>query len=444
MSDHKRNEGENHAYRVAFQTLGCKVNQYETDAVRKTFLDLGFVVCEESENPDVVVINTCTVTSEADRKSRQMIRRAGRRNPNAVIAAMGCQVEMRRDRENYGEEVAVGTKSRDQLAERVLAVLEKREYVSDNSDFDPASYPEFGPVISREETRAVIKIQDGCDNFCSYCIIPFARGRIRSRDRHAVLEEARLLAAEGFSEIVLTGIHVCSYGRERGETSLSLAELVQEIDAIPGIERIRVGSLEPSSLTVEFVRAIAGAKKLCPHFHVSLQSGSDSVLSRMNRKYTSRDYESGIRLLRESFEEMSLTTDIIVGFPGETDAEHRESLRFAESIGFTKIHVFPYSERIGTRAASFPEKVPARTKLERRDEFLLLSNQSAAAFAEKYIGRSVLMLIESDKLDGWISGYTPNYIRVHVRSEHSTKIGETVPVLVESVSGGEIYGRILF
>jgi len=423
-----------HARKVFFQTLGCKVNSYETDGVRKLFEEAGFVVTHNLFDCDICVINTCTVTGEADRKSRQMIRRARKLAPRAIIAAMGCQIEMSGN--SCDADVFSGTENRAAMVRRVI-----EKYDSSRADTaSPAQitekeannkeYEEFGPVISREGTRAFIKIEDGCDNFCSYCVIPFARGRVVSRRPEAVLEEAVRLGIAGFSEIVLTGIHICSYGKDWNDCPDALFRLLDDLDKIDAISRIRLGSIEPNSLDDRFIEKLAQMKKLCPHFHISLQSGSDSVLRRMGRRYDTSRYADVVQKLRKRFENISLTTDIIVGFPGETAAEHAESLEFCEAMRFSKIHVFPFSPRKGTRAAEMLPRIDPKVVADRSREFLLLSSQLFDICAREKLGEKAEVLLESVLEDGSISGYSKDYFKV------------ILPPGTQAVAGSEVTVKI--
>ena len=434
------------ALSVAFQTLGCKVNRYETDAVKEAFLQAGFIVREESDTVDVFVINTCTVTSEADRKSRQMIRRAQKQHPGSLVVAMGCQVEM--SPQESEADIALGTRNRNRLVNRVLQEL-GRSLPAKNEEESclvagniPEAFEELGPVLSQEETRAYIKIQDGCDSFCSYCIIPYARGRIRSRLHEDILAEAGALEEKGFLEIVLTGIHICSYGRDRGQGIEALTAVISDLSAIHGIRRIRLGSLEPTALTAEFFDRIQSVEKLCPHFHISLQSGSDTILRKMNRKYDTANFREGVRLLRSYFPSASITTDIIVGFPGEDREEHTRSLSFCEEIGFSKIHVFPYSERPGTRAASMTPKVTKEEKSRRSAEFLALSDRMAREFHDKMVGSRHEVLVEGTDSDGIISGYAGNYVRTFFSSDEAFEPNTIVSVHVDQATVEGVIGHV--
>ncbi|MBR3248150.1 MAG: tRNA (N(6)-L-threonylcarbamoyladenosine(37)-C(2))-methylthiotransferase MtaB [Clostridiales bacterium] len=405
--------------KIYFLTLGCRVNQYETDAARRLFLDNGHVNADTPEEADVCIVNTCSVTGEADRKSYQMLRRMARNNPSAVIVAMGCSSEI-----SDGEvpaDIVIGTREKNTVVSRVeefVANREKTELQHRTGHVRPEVsrtdvYHDFGTVLSPEGTRAFIKVEDGCNNFCTYCIIPYARGRVVSRSEEACVKEAEFLAESGYKELIVSGIHLCSYGRDQGMDISALLELLKKIDAVPGIERLRLGSLEPKSMTPEFIAGLKELDHLCPHFHLSLQSGSDTVLRRMNRKYTTAEYRDRVDALRAEFQDMSLTTDIITGFPEETEEEFAETMAFAESLRFAKIHVFPYSEREGTKAASMPQ-IDMSVRKARAKRLIELSDRLAAEFALSMTGREAAVLIEKiTEKDGkkTAEGYTANYVR---------------------------------
>lgn len=429
------------SFSVSFQTLGCKVNRYETDAVRQSFEVHGFRVLTGEEPVDVYVINTCTVTAEADRKSRQMIRRARRNNPGAVIVAMGCQIELLKSASEA--DISVGTSNRLSVVDMVMEKMNMVPAVKCAEPPTENKYQEFGPVLSQEDTRAYIKIEDGCDSFCSYCIIPFARGRVVSRDAADIIREAEALGERGFHEIVLTGIHICSYGKDKGEGIEALERLLYDLDIIPSIHRIRLGSLEPNSMTEDFIRNLSLLHKLCPHFHISLQSGSDTVLSRMNRKYDTQTYRTVLSQLRRYFNNYAVTTDIIVAFPAETAEEHEESLLFCREMGFSRIHVFPFSPRSGTRAADMSPKISAETAACRRDDFLLLSQDLSAACCASFVGKTVEVLLETQDAKHSFTGYTKQYFRVHIEPQEQYNQGAEVKVYIESFADGELFGKLL-
>ena len=423
--------------KVYFYTLGCRVNQYETDAARELFLKAGFEVAGSPEEADICVVNTCTVTGEADRKSRQQLRRMARLNPDTIVVAMGCMSEMV---DGVVEaDVVCGTRDKNQIVEKVNSFISSR-----NADVDhtravaherPAVtktdvYHEFGTVLSPEGTRAFIKVEDGCNKFCTYCIIPFARGRVASRDGEAVLKECMDLASRGYSEVIVSGIHVCSYGKDRGEDGTALPRLLRKINDIEGIERIRLGSLEPMSLTDEFIAELGKVSKLCPHFHLSLQSGCDKVLKKMNRDYTSAEFIERVEKMRMIYPTMSLTTDVICGFPEETEDDFLETLDFVKKAGFTKVHTFPYSEREGTIAAKM-KQVPMNVRKERAGRLIALSDELEAAFAKAQVGKTHPVLVETVE-DGIAEGYTPEYVRARIETDREDIRGKTVEAIAVS------------
>ena len=405
--------------KVYFLTLGCRVNQYETDAARRLFLDNGHINVDSPEEADVCIVNTCSVTGEADRKSNQMLRRMAKNNPSAVIVAMGCSSEI-----SNGEvpaDIVIGTREKNTVVTRVeefIAARENKALSHKTSHVRPEvsktdEYHDFGTVLSPEGTRAFIKVEDGCNNFCTYCIIPYARGRVVSRPEDACVKEAEFLAQNGFKEIIVSGIHLCSYGKDQGKDITALLELLKKIDAVPGLERLRLGSLEPKSMTPEFISGLKELKHLCPHFHLSLQSGSDTVLKRMNRKYDTAEYEDRVNALRNEFPDMSLTTDIITGFPGETEEEFEETITYAKKLKFAKIHVFPYSVREGTKAAEMPQ-IDMGVRKARAKRLIEVSDRLSAEFASAMTGKEAEILIEKiEDKDGKlvVEGYTANYIR---------------------------------
>ena len=429
--------------KVYFLTLGCRVNQYETDALRSMFLGRGHELAEKPEDADCCVVNTCSVTSEADRKSRQMLRRMARLNPGTIVVAAGCSAETTDGK--VDADIIAGTKERLSIVDRAEKLFaEKKALVHEQDHVRPAvskkdEYHDFGSVLSPEGCRAFMKIEDGCDSFCTYCIIPFARGRVASRSAESCIKEAEYLAGSGFKEIIVSGIHLCSYGKDRGEDIMSLASLLKQIDSVEGIERLRLGSLEPISMTDEFIDALADLKHICPSFHLSLQSGSDTVLKRMNRHYDSKGYASRVERLRERFPDMSLTTDIIVGFPGETDDEFEETMRFAKETGFARIHVFPYSLRKGTKAAEMEQVMP-EVKKKRETRLLALASELSSDFAKRMIGKKTEILVE--KVSGnTASGYTGNYVRAEAVIPDGSRIpgpGEIISGTVSGSNGSEI------
>ncbi|MGN0989072.1 MAG: tRNA (N(6)-L-threonylcarbamoyladenosine(37)-C(2))-methylthiotransferase MtaB [Eubacteriales bacterium] len=399
--------------KFSIYTLGCKVNQYESSVISSAFEAEGYEVVPPDAAADVCCINTCAVTEESARKSRQIIRRMRTLNPGAVIIAVGCMTQTSPEAVGISEaDIIIGTTEKTSLPEYVSRFLRDRVRICEIKDVSNERKFEKMTADRSERTRATVKIQDGCNNFCSYCIIPYARGRIRSKDEKEALEEiASLISEGGYKEVVLTGIHLDNYGLDTKTTDL--CTLLEKADNIPGVERIRLGSLEPVFITDGNVARLAKLKHLCPQFHLSLQSGCDSTLRRMNRHYTAADYLRAVEILRRYIPDVAVTTDIIVGFPGETSEEFAESKAFAEKVGFLKIHVFPFSERKGTAAANMDGKIDKAVKAERVAELSAVSQNSAKAFMSRYVGRTVPVLFERER-NGWCGGFTPNYIDVRV------------------------------
>lgn len=420
--------------KVAFHNLGCKVNAYETEYIQQTFLENGYEVVPFTEKADVYVINTCSVTNMADHKSRQMLNRAKRMNPDAVVIATGCYVQTDKDgaMKEMNIDLLVGNNQKKELFHLYQEYLEKMDGISAQElnrlkgkavlrIEEETEYEEYTLTDTNDHTRAYIKIQDGCNQFCSYCIIPYARGRIRSRKMQDVLHEIEGLAKRGFHEVVLTGIHLSSYGKKKGEPiegNLELVSLIEQISAIDNIDRIRLGSLEPRIITPEFLQRLADNDKFCPHFHLSLQSGCDSVLKRMNRHYTADEYYEKVQLIREYFEHPALTTDVIVGFPGETEEEFRITREFLNKVNFYEVHVFKYSRRRGTAADKMPDQIPEKVKTERSNLLIQDSEIREKAYREWYIGKEVELLVEEDlSLHDTVyqTGFTREYVKVAVK-----------------------------
>ena len=431
--------------KVAFHTLGCKVNQYDTQSMLERFVDRGYDIVDFDQKADVYVINTCTVTGLGDRKSRQMIRRAHRNNPDAVIAVVGCYAQRASEEvlSIPGVNLVLGTKDRDKIVDLVEQVRATGSSINAVSDIMMVREFEEMPITSYEKkTRAVLKIQEGCNQFCAYCIIPYARGLVRSRNPQSVLSEVRRLTEAGFKEFVLTGIHVTSYGKDL--KNIDLLSLIESVHSVEGVKRIRLGSLEPTFISWEFVNKAKDLPKLCQHYHLSLQSGSDSTLRRMNRKYTTEQYRDAVDMLRSFMPYVAITTDIMVGFPGETDEEFNETVNFVKDIEFSRIHVFQYSPRKGTRAASFPNQIPADIKEQRSHVLIKLGEQLERAYLESFIGRKEEVLFEEESKDNkdLCMGYTEHYIRV--AAEANPKIlNEIKPVLLCRVEGNQILGTIV-
>ena len=402
--------------KAALHNLGCKVNAYETEAMQQILEEAGYEIVPFSEYADVYVINTCSVTNMADRKSRQMLHRAKKQNPDAIVVGAGCYVQTKEAQALVDEsiDIVIGNNKKHELVPLLReyeASHRKMACVAD-INHEKQAYEELSLSRTAEHTRAFIKVQDGCNQFCTYCIIPFARGRVRSRELPDVLQEIRTLAKSGYREVVLTGIHLSSYGVDNGESLLHLIEAVHELE---GIERIRLGSLEPRIVTDAFAKRLSELPKICPHFHLSLQSGCDTVLSRMNRRYDTAEYEVGCALLRRYFEHPAITTDVIVGFPGETDEEFETTERYLERIHFYEMHIFQYSRREGTKAAAMPDQVPEAVKKERSEKLLALGHRMSEEFRRYYLGRQVTALLEEEFLyDGkrYYTGYTKEYVKV--------------------------------
>lgn len=404
--------------KAASFALGCKVNQYESEAIAELFAEKGYEIVGIDEEADVYVINTCTVTNFGDKKSRQLIRKVKRQNENAIVAVVGCyaQTAPKELMEIAGVNLVIGTKDRAQIVEMVEQYDRANGVENHVSDimkervFEPLSIQKLA-----NRTRAYLKIQDGCSQYCSYCIIPYARGPIRSREPQEVVAEVKRLAENGFKEVVLTGIHVASYGKDRRDTSLP--DILKQVHEVEGIERIRFSSIEPNVVTEEFAQTMAALPKVCDHFHLSLQSGCDKTLKEMNRKYDTEKYRQAAATLRKYLPKVALTTDIIVGFPGETEEDFRESYAFAEEIGFAKIHVFPYSPKRGTPAAARKDQLLNAVKSERSHTLIQLSDRMAADFLADAVGTDAEVLYERAVGDGIYEGHTTNYMKVHGRSE---------------------------
>ena len=383
------------------------------------FLESGYEICGLDEHPNVVIVNTCTVTNIADRKSRQVLRKVKEENPESVIVAVGCYVQVAKDKIDEMQEIdlCLGNVEKKDIVKKVEEYIkqnQKEEIIDVNKE---SQFQEMGAITFSEKTRATVKIQDGCNNFCTYCLIPYARGRIRSRKKENVIEEVTKIAKKGIKEIVITGIHIASYGKDF-DNNYRLIDLLEDLDKIDGIERIRLGSLEPTIVTNEFADRLSKLDSICNQFHLSLQSGCDDTLKRMNRKYSCDEFENVTKILRKYFEDVNLTTDIIVGFPGETNEEFEKTYEFLSKIKFYKMHIFKYSPREGTLAAKMTNQVDGNIKEERSQKLIELSNKNEKEYNEKYIGKSVEVLFEEEK-DGLWSGYTKNYVRVFVSSDEN-------------------------
>ena len=404
--------------KVAFVSLGCKVNQYETNAMSQEFIQAGYEVVDFNDVADIYIVNTCTVTNIADRKSRQMLRRVKEINSEAVLVACGCYAQVGKEELEKIEDIdlIIGNNEKKDIVEIVENYRQEKNCFSEITDvMQQREYVEFGTTTYTEKTRAVVKIQDGCDRFCSYCIIPFARGRVRSRKPENVVTEVEQIVDNGIKEIVITGIHIASYGKDF-RNGIGLIDLLEELNKIEGLKRIRLGSIEPTIITEEFVSRLAKLEKICDHFHLSLQSGCDETLKRMNRRYTCEEFEQGTKLLRKAFPNAALTTDIIVGFPGETEEEFNITYEFLKKIAFYKMHIFKYSQRKGTKAAVMPNQVDGSVKEQRSKMLLKLSDENEKMYNSQYVGKTVEVLFE-EKDGEFFKGHTSNYIEVWAEGE---------------------------
>ncbi len=420
--------------KIALHNLGCKVNAYETEVMQELLENHGYEIAPFKEGADVYIINTCTVTNMADRKSRQMLHRAKKMNPEAIVVAAGCYVQAKDGNVDECIDIVIGNNKKRDIVEILEAYMKERQGVKKEIiDINHTKeYEEMHLSKTAEHTRAYIKVQDGCNQFCTYCIIPFARGRVRSREKEDVIREVRDLAANGYQEVVLTGIHLSSYGVDlENENLLSLILAVHEVE---GIKRIRLGSLKPRIITEEFAKAISGLEKMCPHFHLSLQSGSNATLKRMNRRYTAEEYYEKCQLLRKYFKNPALTTDVIVGFPGETEEEFAESKAFVDKVDFYETHIFKYSKREGTKAAVMENQVPEQIKTVRSNELLALDQEKRRKYEQALLGTTVEVLMEEQvEIDGKIMqiGHTKEYVKIGMESENDLQ-NQLVNVQIEN------------
>lgn len=410
--------------KAALHNLGCKVNAYETEAMQHLLEEAGYEIVPFTQKADVYVINTCSVTNMADRKSRQMLHKAKKNNPDSIVVAAGCYVQTSEKEvlNDLSVDIVIGNDRKHDL----VRLLEEYSLDSVNDTVDDINdgkhdFEELFIDQTKEHTRAFIKVQDGCNQFCSYCIIPYARGRVRSRRFENVIAEVERLAANGFKEVVLTGIHLSSYGVDFEEAT-GLLELIQAVNAVKGIERIRLGSLEPKIVTEHFASELSKLDKICPHFHLSLQSGCDATLKRMNRKYTTKEYERGCELLRKYFVHPAITTDVIVGFPGETEEEFEKTKAYLEHIHFYEMHIFKYSKRKGTRAAVMPDQIDEQIKAARSEKLIALGHDMSKEFRKFYIGKNEEVLFEEKAVIGdkeYFVGYTKEYVKVAKKTDEN-------------------------
>lgn len=405
--------------KVAFYTLGCKVNQYETNAMAQKFMENNYKIVPFEEKTDIYVINTCTVTSISDKKSRQILRRAKQLNKNSIVVAIGCYAEVAKEELNSIEEIdlVLGNNEKSCIVEIIKEFIAERMQNCFVSDVNKQKeYLDFGITTYTEKTRAIVKVQDGCNNFCSYCMIPYARGRIRSRNPQSVIEEIKQIVKQGIQEVVITGIHVASYGKDFKE-EYTLINLLEDINRIEGLKRIRLGSLEPKIITEEFTKRLKNLDKFCEHFHLSLQSGCDETLKRMNRKYTTEEFRKCVQILRKTFSNVALTTDIIVGFPSETKEEFNNTYKFLEEIKFAKMHIFKYSVRKGTLASKMQNQINPKLKEERSHKLLELSDKNEKEFLKNMIGINEEVLFEEQEGE-YFKGHTKNYMLVKAKGDN--------------------------
>ena len=427
---------------VAFCTLGCKVNQYETNAMEQQFIKAGYNISQFNEKSDIYIINTCTVTNMSDKKSRQMLRKAKQLNEKSIVVAVGCYAQVAKDTLEEIDEIdlILGNNEKKDIVKYVEEYnKDKIMHLEDVMHQD--EFVDFGTTVHMDKTRAVIKVQDGCDRFCSYCIIPYARGRVRSRKIKSVVDEVKSLAQNEVKEIVITGIHIASYGKDFKDGT-TLIDLLEELNKIEGIERIRLGSIEPTIINDEFLNRLTKLNKICHHFHLSLQSACDETLKRMNRRYTIEEFKTAVYLLRKRYDDVVLTTDIIVGFPGETKEEFETTYNNLKEIKFYKMHVFKYSRRKGTKADKMPNQISPKIQEERSKKIIELSNNNELNYNNKMIGKTVEVLFEEKDKD-YIKGHTQNYMVVKVKNndidKHHNKI-EKVNII--GTEGAELLGKL--
>ncbi|WP_029453427.1 tRNA (N(6)-L-threonylcarbamoyladenosine(37)-C(2))-methylthiotransferase MtaB [Clostridium algidicarnis] len=432
--------------KVAFSTLGCRVNQYESEAMAEKFIREGYEIVDFDGFADVYVINTCTVTNMGDKKSRQIIGRARRENPEAIIAVVGCYAQISSTEVSLieGVNVVLGTRNKGDIVYFVNRARDENKQiikvgeVLKNHDFEDLNIEEY-----QDRTRAFIKIQDGCNRFCSYCLIPYARGGVCSKDPDKVIQEIKNLSKHGFKEVILSGIHTASYGVDL-DGNVTLVDILSLIEEIPGIERVRIGSIDPTFFTDEVLRKIKGLKKLCHHFHLSLQSGCNETLERMNRKYTSKEYKNIVEKLRETYDDVSITTDVIVGFPGESQEEFEKTYEFLKEIKLSKTHVFKFSPRKGTKAETMKDQIDGNIKDERSHRLIELNLINEKEFMNKFIGKTFKVLYEQEVLkeNGVYEGYSENYIKIKSKYSDENIIGKVEETIIEKVENDYAKGVI--
>jgi len=428
--------------KVAFCTLGCKVNQYETNAMEEKFIKAGYEVVDFEDRADVYIINTCTVTNMSDKKSRQMIRKAKQLNLDSIVVAVGCYAQVSKEKLEQVQEVdlILGNNEKKEIVE-YIEQFKSEKIVHLEDVMQQKEFVDFGTTVHMDKTRAVIKVQDGCDRFCSYCIIPYARGRVRSRKIENIMEEIETLAKNGVKEVVITGIHVASYGKDFKE-DIGLIDLLEKINEVDGIKRIRLGSIEPTIIDIQFLNRLSKLDKICHHFHLSLQSGCNETLKRMNRRYTTEEFEEVTDLLRNTYTDVILTTDIIVGFPGETQEEFDKTYEFLKKINFYKMHIFKYSRRKGTKADLMENQILPEIQEERSKKLIELSSMNQQKYNKEYIGKKVQVLFEENEGE-YIKGHTQNYLLVKVKAnkikEYHNKLED---VRITSIDAEELIGEM--
>ena len=424
---------------MLFIHYGCKVNQYETNAMIQKFIENNYEIVDFEEKADIYIINTCTVTNMSDRKSRQMLRRVKKSNPNSILVVVGCYVQVgKQELEKIDDiDIILGNNEKNNIVEYVEKYKENREKITDV--MQQKEFVDFGSVTYTNKTRATIKIQDGCDRFCTYCIVPFARGRVRSRHLNNIIEEVQKIAKRGIQEIIVTGIHIASYGKDFNY-KVTLIDVLEEINKVDGIKRIRIGSLEPTIMNKEFLDRLSKLDKVCNHFHLSLQSGCTSVLKRMNRKYTANEFKESVNLLRKYYPNAMLTADVIVGFPGETEEEFEETYKFLKEIKFYRMHIFKYSQRNGTKAAIMPNQIDGNIKEERSNKLIKLSDEIQNDYNKEYIRKEVEVLFE-ERENEYIKGHTNNFIVVKVKEKQNIE-NKILKVEITGIEGQELLGKL--
>ena len=446
---------------VATYTLGCKVNQYETNAVEEIFTQNGYTLTDFDDKSDIYIINTCTVTSMSDRKSRQVIRRAKKNNKDSVVVVMGCYAQNDPDAIIKIEDVnlVVGTKDKNKIFEEVQKITNHDKVVKVTSIMEEVEFENLSVTSYTKNTRAFVKIQDGCDRYCSYCIIPYTRGRIRSRNISDIVKEVQSLSDNGYKEVVLTGIHIASYGKhlKRSKTEFipiinsqkedfvqadaSLIDVIEEVSKIKNLYRIRIGSVEPIIISEDFLERISKIDKFCPHFHLSLQSGCDDTLKRMNRRYTTDEYKEAVQKIRQYFDTPAITTDIIAGFPGETDEEFEKTYSYLSDINLYEMHIFPFSRRSGTKAYDMKNQIDNDVKHKRSEKLIALANRNKEEFEKGLIGKTFDVLFEQRE-EQYYQGYTKNYVKIYVKTQKDLS-GKLLDVRINSFENDKLIGELI-